>query len=91
MSAENDAGARRHLAQFLDENGTGAAQFVDNVAVMDDLLAHINGGAVKIEHNFHDVDRAHHAGAKASRPQEDDLLRGNVSASRLGVSEDVHV
>ena len=46
--------------------------------VVDDLLANINGGAVKVESNFYDVDRAHNSRAKAAGFQEVNLLLSAV-------------
>src|SRR5579884_1658234 len=74
MRAENDARALGHFLEFLDENGPGAAQLVDDMAVVNDLLADVNRRAVKIEHNLHDIDSAHHARAKTARTQQDNAL-----------------
>src|SRR5580700_11207450 len=49
------------------EDGAGLAQFVNDVFVVDDFLAHVDRRAVKIERNFHHVDSPYYARAKATR------------------------
>ena len=34
---------------------------------MNDLMSYINGGTIKVDRAFHDLDRAHDAGTKAAR------------------------
>ena len=55
-----------NLGQFLDENRALGLQAVDDVFVMDDLVADIDRGAIDGERPFHGVDGAHHPGAEAA-------------------------
>ena len=74
VRAENGARAGRHFFQFLHEDRAHFAQFIDNMLVMHDFLAHVNRRAIEIERNLHHVDRAHHAGAKTARLEKINLL-----------------
>ena len=42
-------------------------EIIDDVAVMDDFVFHVNGGAPEFEGSFYRIDRPLDAGAKASR------------------------
>jgi hypothetical protein len=48
MGAEDHAGALGYLGQFIDENGSGLAKFIHNVAVMDDLFSHVNRRSIEV-------------------------------------------
>ena len=74
MSGVNDSCSLRHLVQFIDEDRAFFRQIVDNIAVMNDLLANIDGSAEGIERNLHDIDGANDAGTKAARLKEKDPL-----------------
>ena len=54
------------FGQFLDENRAFCPQAVDHIAVMDDLVADIDRGAIDGQRPFHGVDRPHHAGTEAA-------------------------
>ena len=54
------------FGQFLDENRALGLQAVDDIAVMHDLVADIDRGAVDRQRPFHGVDRPDHAGAEAA-------------------------
>jgi len=56
----------RRLLRLLHENGPMLAQIVDDVAIVDDLLAH-EDGAVEIERSCDRLDGAFHAGAVSAR------------------------
>ena len=73
MGAEHGDGAVGHFVQFLDEARALVLQRVDDMLVVDDLVAHIDGLAILLERALDDVDGAHHAGAKAARLGQDDL------------------
>ena len=73
VRAEHRHRARRHLGQFLDEHRALRPQRVDDVAVVDDLVAHIDRRAVAIERALDDLDRADHAGAKTAGLGENHL------------------
>src|ERR1039457_1619531 len=74
VRAENDSRALRHLRQLLYENGARLPQFIHDVAVVDDLLPHIDRRAIEVQYDLDDIDRPHHAGAESPRPEQDDLL-----------------
>ena len=67
MGAEDGHGARRHLAQILDENRAFGLQALDHVFVVHDLVADIDRRAVFLQRPLDDLDGAHDAGAKAAR------------------------
>jgi hypothetical protein len=46
VCAENGDGAVRHFIEFLDETRTLATQIVDNMPIVDDLMAHVDGRAM---------------------------------------------
>ena len=70
----NPVGGKHHrcvgivgdFGQFLDENRALGLQAVDHIAVMDDLVADIDRGAIDGQRPFHGVDGPHHAGAEAA-------------------------
>ena len=67
MGTEDGHGLRRNLGQFLDEDRALVLQALDHVLVVHDLVAHVDGRAVLLQRPFHDLDRTHHARAKAAR------------------------
>ena len=62
--------------EFLDEARALRAQALDDVAVVDDLVADVDGRAVLRERLLDDVDRADHARAKAARLRKNHPHRG---------------
>ena len=67
MGGENDRDAGvRYFVEFLDEDGALLAQAIHHIAVMDDLMADIDGLAIDGERLLDGVDRPHHAGTKAA-------------------------
>ena len=54
------------FSQFLDENRALGFQAVDDIAVMDDLVADIDRRAIDGERPFHGIDGPNHAGAEAA-------------------------
>ena len=87
MGGKNHRRALRHLVQFLDENRSLLAQRVDNVFIMDDLVAHVDGRPEFFQCLFDDVDGAVDAGAKTTRTGEKDgkgwLGHALVDSNRL--------
>ena len=67
MCAEDDGRTVRNLVQRLDEHRSLALQVVDDVAVVDDLVANVDGGAKLRERELDDCDRPVDAGAEAAR------------------------
>jgi hypothetical protein len=84
VSAENRPGAFGNLVHLFHKHGSGLAQTVHNVLVVNDFLADENGWAVEIQSNLDHVDCPHHTGAEPARFEQKNLLLGaGVGAERL--------
>jgi len=71
MGGEHDGCAGRHLIELVHEHRALGLQAFDHEAVVNDLVAHIDGRAVPLERAFDDLDGALDAGAEtAGRSQE---------------------
>ena len=70
-----------NLIEVVDEYRALGAQGIDNVAVVDNLVAHIDRRSVNRQRAFHRVDGAHHAGTETTWRGEQDPER------RLGHDE----
>ena len=66
----DDALAVGHVVDFMDKNRALFRQLIHNIAVMDNLAAHVDGRAKGFQSDLDNVDRAHHAGAKAARLEQ---------------------
>ncbi len=73
VGTEDDRGPVRDLVQFFDKNGAALAQVLDHEAVVDHLMADIDGGPEELDGPLDDVDGSVHAGAKAPRVGDDDI------------------
>src|SRR5690606_26251123 len=73
MGREHDDGAGGSLVELVDEDGALGAQVFDDVAVVDDFMAHVDGRAVQFERALDDVDGAVDAGTEAARLGQHDL------------------
>ena len=73
VGAEDRACARRHFGQILDELRPHLLQPFDHIAVMDDLMADIDGRAIFRQSALDDLDGADDAGAEAARLGQDYL------------------
>ncbi len=71
MGAEHGHGAGWDFVDLVDEDGAPPAQLLDDVVVMNDLMAHIDRRAVLFERAFDDLDGALDPGAEAARPGQD--------------------
>src|SRR6201999_4616762 len=74
VGGEDDGRALRHLGLLVDEDRARGGQFLDHVLVVDDLLAHVDGGAVEGQGA---LDRLHgpvDAGAVTARGGQEDLF-----------------
>ncbi len=60
-------GGVRDLRELLDENRALRLQRVHHVAIVHDLVAHIDGRAEAFERLLDDVDRTHNPGAESAR------------------------
>ena len=78
VRGEHGQGALGHLVQLVDEHHAALGQGVHDVPVVDDLLAHVHGGAVVLEGLLDGDDGAVHAGAVATGGgQQHALLTGH--------------
>src|SRR5712691_5280767 len=82
VRAKDHGLAVRHLAQFLNEDRAFQLERVDDMAAVDDLVPDIDGRAVCLERQLHDVDGPIHASAEASGIGEIDL-HGSVCSFTL--------
>ena len=78
VGGEDDHLALRHLGLLLDEDRAALGQLLDHVLVVDDLLAHVDGGAVELERALDRLHGAVDAGAVAARGGEQDPLRARA-------------
>jgi hypothetical protein len=74
VGREHQRGARRHVGQVLDEDRALGLEVVDDVGVVHDLVAHVDGRAELLQRALDDLDGAVDAGAEAARLREQDFL-----------------
>jgi hypothetical protein len=67
MCAEHRRGARRNLVELVHEHSAKVAQAVDDVTIVDNLMADIDRSPIVFERSLDDVNRPDHAGAKTAR------------------------
>src|SRR5215471_13347110 len=67
MGAEYCQRAIGNLTQFLDEAGSLFLKVADDMLIVDDFMAHIDGLAGLLQRLLDNLDSAHHTGAKAAR------------------------
>jgi hypothetical protein len=72
MGAEDGNAAGRDLVELVDEMRALGAQPLDDVAVVHDLVAHIDRRTVFLDRPLDDLDRPLHPGAKAPGLREND-------------------
>ena len=72
---DGDRALGDRVVELLDEDGAAGAQLLDDVLVVDDLLAHVDGRAVQLERALDGLHGAVDAGAVAARGGEEQLLR----------------
>ena len=75
-----------NLVELVDEDRAHLAQAVDDEAVMDDLVAHIDGRSEPLERELDDLDRPVDARAEAARRRDQHFQRGAVQHSDSHVS-----
>ncbi len=76
VGGEDDDLALRHLGLLLDEDRAALGELLDHVLVVDDLLAHVDRGAVQLERALDRLHGAVDAGAVAARSGEQDASSG---------------
>ena len=74
VGGEDDDRALGHLGLLLDEDRAALGQLLDHVLVVDDLLAHVDRGAVQLERALDRLHGAVDAGAVAARGGQQDAL-----------------
>src|SRR5450631_2443302 len=67
MGTKNRARASGNLIQALDEPCSLRLEGLDNIAVVDNLMADIDGRPIFFERAFDDFDRPDDAGTKSAR------------------------
>jgi len=73
VGGKDGDGAVGHVGHFFDEHGTLGAQRFDDVLVVHDLVADVDGRSVDFQGPFNDFDGALHPGAETARAGEQDL------------------
>ena len=86
MGREDDAFALGNVALVLDEDRPASLEVADDVSVVDDLLANVDGRPVQVEELLDGVDGAFDAGAVAARRGEKDPLDHAASVVRRSPS-----
>jgi hypothetical protein len=76
VGGEHDELPLRNLGLLLDEDRAAPLELLDDVLVVDDLLAHVHGRAVQVERTLDRLHGAIDAGAVSARRGEQDPLRG---------------
>ena len=76
VGGEDDHLALGHLGLLLDEDRAALGELLDDVLVVDDLLAHVDRRAVELERALDRLHGAVDAGAVAARGGEQDPFRG---------------
>ena len=87
MRGKHDGPVVRHLVQLVDEDRALRLEVLDDEAIVNDLVAHIDGPSVALERALDDLDGAVDTGAEAARAGEQDrerLLRGNHEIRSTG-------
>ena len=85
VGREHHRRALGHLGLGFDEDRAAITQFLDDVLVVDDLLADVDRSAVQLERPLDGLDGTVDAGAVAARRRQEDRLRigdGHVAESR---------
>ena len=74
MRRENDGRAVRHFVELFHEHRAARSQHIDDVAVVDDFLAYVDGIVPDLERFLDHGDGAHHARAEAAEPGDQQFL-----------------
>ncbi len=73
VGAEDGHGARRHVLQRLDKARAFRLERFDDMAIVDDLVAHVDRSAMLGQRPLDNIDRPNDAGAKPARLSKNDL------------------
>ena len=71
MRGKNDRPVVRHLVQLRNEDRTHVLETIDDVAVVDDFVTHVDGSTEPLERELYDLDGAIDAGAEAARRSDE--------------------
>ena len=82
VGGENDGLALGHLGLLVHEHGSPRLEIADDMQVVDDLLAHVDGWPVQVERLLHRLDGAFDSGAIAAGRGEQDLPHHGASVPR---------
>jgi hypothetical protein len=84
MGAEDGASTFGDFVELFYKDGASFAQFVHHVFVVDNFFTDVDWRAVEVQSDFDDIDSSDHAGTKASRLEQEDLLvRAKIRCERL--------
>src|SRR5690606_10025160 len=83
VGAEDHRVAVGHFVELLDEDRTALLEVVDHVAVVHDLVAHVDRRAQRLDRTLDDLDRAVDAGAEAAGVGEQDIHAAILPLPRL--------
>ena len=75
----------RYLVEFFHKNGAFGFEIVDHVAIVDDLVAHIDGCPELLQRQFDDPDGTVDAGAEAAGRCQQDRQRRQRPQAGAGV------
>ena len=90
MSGKHDRPVVRHLVELVDEHRAEVSQAVDDEAVVDDFVPHIDRRAEALERELDDLDRPVDAGAEAARRRDQDSKGGSELRFRHGAGHVSH-
>ena len=82
VGGEDGHRAGRDFVQLVDEHRAAGAQILDHVAVVHDLVTHIDRRAVFLQRPLDDFDRPLDAGAEAAGLGQDDADHGHSNLQR---------
>jgi hypothetical protein len=84
MRGEDDRLALGHLVELLDEDRAARLEVGDDVLVVHDLLAHVDGGAVEVQGLLDRHDRPVDARAVAAGGRQQDGAVGDAGDAQVG-------
>ena len=66
----------RDFVKLLHKNGAFASEGLDDVTVVDDFVAHVDGSSELLQRHFDDLDRAVDPRTEATRSRQENLEGG---------------
>ena len=86
VRAKDQCCPRRHIRQRLNKNCAFGFQFVDDIGVVHDLVAHVNRRAEFGQGALDNFNRTVHASAKAARLCKHDFVWTGIHVHRIPIS-----